>query len=211
MKKFFSALLAALMLLSCASCGAPDSSTEPVDTEPTVTDVPETAAPETNVPETNAPETNAPETAAPETQEIPNDPTFDPDEKDDGGDTKMIFEYDFAAGENKVDGFSVIAENFNLAAGEGYKTTADNGLLRIKDNDISLKGKSIMVEGDITFDVLPHKADGVTNFPLSIISWIRTDLSGNTTYDWIFKMDDNGTFYIKDGTTPTTTKPNSRE
>ena len=63
-----------------------------------------------------------------------------------------------------------------------------------------------MVEGDITFDVLPHKADGVTNFPLSIISWIRKDTAGNTTYDWIFKMDDSGAFYIKNTTTPSAIK-----
>ena len=190
MKKFFSLLLVALTLLSCTACQTADDTTAQDGTDPVITDAPQTDATQT----------------VPDTQEIPDDPTFDPDEKEDEGTKKMIFEFDFAAGKNTADSFTVITDNFTFSEGVGYKTTAQNGILRIKDNNIGLKGKSIMVEGDITFDVLPHKADGVTNFPLSIISWIRKDLSDNTTYDWIFKMDENGTLYIKNGTTPSTAK-----
>ena len=201
MKKILSAFLAGLMLLACAACGAP------TDTTADVTEAPITDAPATDTPATDAPETNAPETELPkETQEIPDDPTFDADEKpDDGEMKKMVYEYDFTKGLVQLDGFTVEPTRHEITLGEGYKTQEGNGAVIIKDNEIKLKGKSIMVEADITFNTLPHKADGVTNFPLSIISWIRKT-SSQTFYDWAFKLDDQGVIYVKDTTTPTSTK-----
>ena len=136
----------------------------------------------------------------------PLDPTYDPE--DEGGEEdvkKMIFDYDFAAASADPEGFSLALETMELIAGAGYKNSANNGILRVVDKNVQLKGKSIMVEADITFDTLPHKADGVTNFPLSIISWIRKTAS-ETRYDWAFKLDDEGYLYIKDTSTRTETK-----
>lgn len=188
MKKTVAFLLSVLFLLQLAACGGPTETTAQDD----VTDAPETTAPQKE------------DTA-------PSDPTFDPDEEIVDISQKMIYEYDFTKEYDDIDGFSILLDNFEQVHGEGFKNTGNNGILRVDDTNISLKGKSIMVEADIIFDVLPHKAEGVTNFPLSVISWIRKTES-NTFYEWAFKIDDNGVIYVKDTATPTNVKiePNKR-
>ena len=188
MKKLFVLFIAVVMLL--ASCGAPAETTAPEVTDaPEVTEAPETEAPETEAPETEAPETEAPETEAPET-EAP---------KTEDGKT-LLYSFDFENGLQDVEGFRVYADTFAAAEG-GYKNTAGNGNVLIHDDGLKLVGAKTMVEADITFNVLPHKDDGVTNFPLSIISWIRKTDS-TIIYDWTFKMDDQGNIFINNVETP---------
>lgn len=197
MRKFLAFALSILFLLQLAACGDPTETTGQDEiTDPVETDTPITDAPTTNAPETTPPESDF---------EVPSDPTFNPDEEIEDPSKKMIFEYDFTAENAAIDGFTVGATQMTYVAGEGFKSAANNCMMLIKDQNIALKGKSIMVEADIIFDVLPHKAEGVTNFPLSIITWIR-ESSGNISYDWAIKIDENGVIYVKDTTIPTETK-----
>jgi len=192
-----------------AACGGSDSDSKPKDTEANKTDLPETSPSETE-PTVTEPVVTEPTVTEPtvtdEPLEVPFDPTFDPD-KEEVEDVlkKTIFEYDFTAGTADIEGFALALDSMELVPGKGYKNTSQNGILRVNDTNVQLKGKSIMVEADITFDTLPHKAEGVTNFPLSIISWIRTT-PNETRYDWAFKLDDEGYIYIKDSGTRTNTK-----
>ena len=212
MKNFIKTLcliMALATFVSCfASCGGSDSE-QPKGTEEISTDSPDTAPAETDSPSTLPTETE-PSGLPDDTDkpiDTPLDPTFDPDEEEsEEMPKKMIFEYDFASGTENAKDFTIALDSMALTEGVGYKNTAQNGIFRVDDTKIQLKGKSVMVEADITFDVLPHKADGVTNFPLSVITWIRKDTAGNTTYDWAIKMDENGTLYIKNTTTPTQRK-----
>lgn len=199
MKRFFAILLAVLTCASLfAACGEPAVSEDPAigETEPTVTDALETDAPVTEAPVTEAPKPD-------ETQEVPADPTFDPDE-DEKDEDNTVYEYDFENGAKDIEGFTILTDHAELGEG-GYRITGNNGSIRVRDNTLQLHESNVMVEADITFDVLPHKAEGVTNFPLSIISWIGRNAS-QAFYDWSFKLDDEGYIYINDGNTRTDAK-----
>ena len=194
MKKFISVLLAVLTFATLLpACGQPTDTTAP--------DV-------TDTPETNAPVTDAP---APDGgSDIPDDPTFNPDEEQEEPKT-IVFEYNFegldASGIKNIENFPITADGWEVVPGEnGYiKNTAANDQLAIKDEKLALSGKSFVFEADVTFTVLPHKAEGVTNFPLSVLSWIRKSTK-TTFYDWLYKLDDGGYFYIKDTDTRTDIK-----
>ena len=207
MKKLFVLFIAVVMVL--ASCGAPADTVDAVVTDEPATEAPATEAPETEAPETEAPATEAPVTEAPVTEapeteapETEAPETEAPKTEDEG--KAMLYSFDFATGAANPNGFEAAPSYMELGNG-GFKVNKENGLLLIKDKQLKLVGNKTMVETDITFDVLPHKADGVTNFPLSILSWIRTT-SSTILYDWIFKMDDQGAIYIKDLTTPSEKK-----
>ena len=196
MKKLFALILATLMLLACVACGAPADTTADV-TEAPATDAPETEAPETEAPETEAPETEAPVTEAPVTEapetEAPatEAPETEAPKTEDG--KTYVYNFDFGAGVTECDGFKLVPEKMEFVDGV-YKPSADNGNLRVVDNNIVLGKQSVMFEADISFNKLPYKAEGVTNYPLSIISW--TGNNGNAFYDWAFKLDDQGNIYI---------------
>ena len=178
MKKLFAALLATLMLLACVACGAPAADV----TEAPATDAPATEAPETEAPVTEAPATEAPETEAP----APETP------KTEDGKT-YVYNFDFGAGVTECDGFTLAPGYMELAGGV-FKPTAENGNLLVKDKNIVLGKQSVMFETDVSFNKLPYKAEGVTNYPLSIISWVGNN--GNAFYDWAFKLDDQGNIYL---------------
>ena len=194
MKKFISVLLAVLTFAALLpACGTPSDTTAP-----DVTDAPTTDAPTTDAPVTD------------ESADVPDAPTFDPD-KEEEEPKAIVFEYDFenldASGIKSIDNFPINAAGWQVVTGEnGYiKNTSPNGQLTIKDTALALAGKSFVFEVDLTFTTLPHKADGVTNFPLSVLSWIRKS-EKQTFYDWVYKLDDQGYFYVKDTNTRTDIK-----
>ena len=201
MKKIIAIALAALFVF--ASCGQPAETTGAPETNVPNTDAPSTDASETNAPSTDAPTTDVPATE--DTFEVPSDPTFDPDVEEKEEEKVMLYDFDFTNEIQTQDGFTPVYEGFDLVAGSGLKNSNQNGIVRINDEKLSLASKSFMVEIDVTFNTLPHKADGVTNFPSSVISWIRTS-GGNITYDWIVKLDDQGNFYVANSNTPTGVK-----
>ena len=161
MKKLFALILATLMLLACVACGAPADTTADV-TEAPATDAPETEAPETEAPETEAPETEAPVTEAPVTEapetEAPatEAPETEAPKTEDG--KTYVYNFDFGAGVTECDGFKLVPEKMEFVDGV-YKPSADNGNLRVVDNNIVLGKQSVMFEADISFNKLPYKVN----------------------------------------------------
>lgn len=124
---------------------------------------------------------------------------------DDEIDSNVIFEYDFSDTVEEKEDFTL---SYNMLSSFGnYLASSDytNGALLINDNAVKLDGKNFMVEADITFYSFPYKTEAVTIFPLSVITWIR-ESEGNTTYDWAFKLDEQGYIYVEDQTIPTSVK-----
>lgn len=124
---------------------------------------------------------------------------------DDEIDSNVIFEYDFSDTVEEKEDFTL---SYNMLSSFGnYLAPSDytNGALLINDNEVKLDGKNFMVEADITFYSFPYKTEEVTNFPLSVISWIR-ESEGNTTYDWAFRLDERGYVYVENQPTPTSVK-----
>lgn len=144
MKKFIAALLVILTFTALfASCGQPADTTAP--------DTSEILPFETNAPDTD------------NGLEASGDPLLDPDEETENPQKDMLFDFDLS---NVTDKDTSSAENFTLTFSKWSKSISNkndgaNGTVRIKDNDLALADKSFMVECDITFDVLPHMADGV--------------------------------------------------
>ena len=198
MKKILSILMVIIMLAATlASCGEPAETTDAPETEPSVTDAPD--APATDAPVTEAPVTDAPESEF----VVPDDPVFDENEEEK---KNYVFNYDFSGGVKQIENYNIKTEGWDYVADGGYiKNSTDNAQLAVTDSQLFLSGKSFVLEVDLSFDELPHIADGVTNFPLSIISWIRKTNS-STFYDWVFKLDNDGFFYVKDTSTKTEVK-----
>ena len=142
--------------------------------------------------------------------EVPDDPTFDPNE-DTESTGNVIFDYDFTAlGRNELTTkkeFPLIYTGWTLTSGDDAYLENDglNGYMTVKDEKLLLPGKTFMMEMDITFNELPKKEAGVTNFPLSLLTWVRK-IPTSTLYDWIIKVDEQGYLYVKSTTKHTGVK-----
>lgn len=207
MKKLLALVLALITLVSCVACGGPTETTVGDD----ITEAPETNAPETNAPETDAPETAAPETNAPETTD-----EFDTPAVVEPTDTReYIFNYTFdnvnSLNDESPEGFTFSPSvPYELVKGEdGYiKNSTDDGHIAISDKNIMLEGKSFIFEAEMTFTAMPVEREsnkGKGSYPLSILTWVRTDAAG-PSYDFAFKVDGEGYVYVSSTTEHTGVK-----